>query len=98
LAEEPQPGKLIAAEKLPDHRIDYLDYEGPVSQDRGSVRRWDAGEYAVVEESSTRLTIVFAGRRLRGTAILEATPRATEPPPWTMYLAAGEAERPFTPL
>ena len=31
--------------RLPDHRIDYLEYEGPVSNDRGTVQRVDFGHY-----------------------------------------------------
>ena len=34
---------LIAARSLPDHRRDYLEYEGPVSGNRGSVSRVAAG-------------------------------------------------------
>jgi len=36
----------VAAEQLADHRLAYLDYEGPVSGDRGSVKRLDFGTYA----------------------------------------------------
>lgn len=32
-------------EKLPDHRALYLEYEGPLSGDRGQVRRVEAGTY-----------------------------------------------------
>ena len=31
--------------KLPDHRLDYLDYEGPVSGNRGTVIRVARGTY-----------------------------------------------------
>ncbi|MDR0336912.1 MAG: hypothetical protein LBI18_07465 [Planctomycetaceae bacterium] len=33
------------AKKLPDHRLLYLDYEGEISQQRGSVQRIDSGTY-----------------------------------------------------
>ncbi len=33
----------IVAERLADHRAAYLDYEGPVSGDRGAVTRWASG-------------------------------------------------------
>lgn len=46
LAGPPSPGSAVAAEPLGDHRILYLDYEGPVSGNRGTVRRWDAGTYS----------------------------------------------------
>ncbi|WP_164103554.1 DNA polymerase ligase N-terminal domain-containing protein [Candidatus Laterigemmans baculatus] len=32
-------GPAVVATPLPPHRIAYLDYEGPVSENRGSVRR-----------------------------------------------------------
>ena len=37
----------VMATPLPAHRMLYLDYEGPVSQNRGTVHRIDWGEYAV---------------------------------------------------
>jgi hypothetical protein len=37
----PRGGEVF--ERLPDHRRDYLDYEGPVSGNRGTVRRVEAG-------------------------------------------------------
>ena len=37
------PKKWIPAQTLPDHRLLYLDYEGPVSNDRGSVHRVASG-------------------------------------------------------
>lgn len=60
---EPQAGAVVAAESLPDHRIDYLDYEGPVSGGRGSVRRLEAGEYAVVHEAEGELSVRLCARR-----------------------------------
>ncbi|MEZ6122285.1 MAG: DNA polymerase ligase N-terminal domain-containing protein [Planctomycetaceae bacterium] len=46
------PGKWIAAETLPEHRLLYLDYEGPVSQNRGSVRRLVQGQCCQVSAES----------------------------------------------
>jgi len=63
----------IPAESLPDHRLIYLDYEGPVSGGRGEVRQWDAGTYEVVTESETSLVVDLSGRRLRGTFRLNQT-------------------------
>ena len=33
-------GQTQPARSLPDHRLVYLEYEGPISGDRGVVRRW----------------------------------------------------------
>ncbi|MFO1094461.1 MAG: DNA polymerase ligase N-terminal domain-containing protein [Planctomycetaceae bacterium] len=46
LLNEPATGRRVPAERLADHRLKYLDYEGPVSGGRGIVARWDYGTYA----------------------------------------------------
>ena len=60
-------GKNIAAERLPDHRLAYLDYDGPVSGDRGEVRRVDWGTFEFMHDSADRCEVVLAGEVLRGT-------------------------------
>ncbi len=68
LAEPPSGGAFtIAAEPLPDHRLIYLDYEGPVSGGRGIVKRWDGGKYECIDDNQWS----FAGLRLRGVAEME---------------------------
>ena len=54
------------AEPLPDHRRDYLAYEGPVSGNRGAVTRWDEGEYETTADDDAFIAKV-QGRRLLGT-------------------------------
>jgi hypothetical protein len=73
LERPPTPGADLAAERLPDHRLPYLDYEGPVSGDRGRVTRWDAGTFTWIEAGGPALTAQLAGGRLRGTLRLEET-------------------------
>ncbi len=48
LPENPWPASeaiTLSVERLADHRILYLDYEGPLSGDRGDVERVAAGEF-----------------------------------------------------
>ncbi len=45
LPPEPPPGEWVPAAPNADHRRLYLEYEGPVAGDRGSVVRWLAGEW-----------------------------------------------------
>ncbi|MEX0939666.1 MAG: DNA polymerase ligase N-terminal domain-containing protein [Pirellulales bacterium] len=70
--DEPAP---IAAERLPDHRLDFLSYQGPLTGGRGSVIRWDEGQYELQEgelgEHSQRLVLRLSGGRLRASATLE---------------------------
>lgn len=65
LPHPPGSGQSMAAEALPDHRLNYLTYEGPVSADRGRVARWDQGQYTVIEAATDQWSIQLAGRRLQ---------------------------------
>lgn len=58
----PQPALL-----LPDHRAAYLTYEGPVSNNRGEVSRWDEGTFAALSDvAGDHLELELNGRRMRG--------------------------------
>ncbi len=76
LSQPPSLGEIIAAESLGDHRTMYLDYEGPVSGNRGKVRRWDLGAFegqlpAVIQETE-QLKLMFRGQRLAGIVSMQA--------------------------
>jgi DNA polymerase Ligase (LigD) len=66
IPELPVQGQFIQAEALPDHRLAYLDYEGPVSDNRGSVSRVDEGEYEFLAESAGLWDVRLAGKVLSG--------------------------------
>ncbi|MFP6674307.1 MAG: hypothetical protein VB878_04445 [Pirellulaceae bacterium] len=57
MAESPADGRRIYADALPPHRLEYLDYEGPISGDRGHVTRLFAGKF--VWEPSGERTLYF---------------------------------------
>jgi len=57
------------ARRLPDHRIAYLDYEGPVDGNRGTVRRIDTGTYDILETNR----FAFDGNVFSGTLSIEPT-------------------------
>ena len=61
------PG-IIEAEPLAEHRLAYLDYEGPVSGNRGTVRAFDRGEYTAVEETAESVVVHLRGAVLQGRA------------------------------
>jgi hypothetical protein len=64
---------VITAIATFDHRLLYLDYEGPVSGNRGRVVRWDHGTFSWQEALEDQLTIVLQGIRLHGTLLLKRT-------------------------
>lgn len=53
-----------AAIELPLHRAAYLEYEGPISGNRGSVRRMERGTFRVLLESADRFEIEVEGDRV----------------------------------
>jgi hypothetical protein len=67
----PQPGQTVTATAAFDHRRMYLDYEGPVSDNRGRVVRWDHGTFTWQKTEPDLLTVELDGLRLRGELVLE---------------------------
>jgi hypothetical protein len=82
LPQPPQPGVEMACTALADHRLAYLDYEGPISGDRGSVTRWDFGQYAVERQTATQWVVTLASEKLNGTATLRCPSLAADPDKW----------------
>ncbi len=72
-----QPGTHVPAESSFDHRIIYLDYEGPLSGGRGSVTRWDHGNFRWEANEINRIGVVLEGARLHGQAVFRRHPDAT---------------------
>jgi hypothetical protein len=88
LAELPQAWQLdramtvaksepVEAVELGDHRLAYLDYEGPVSRERGVVRRIDSGTYETIVNASDRCEIDVNGQAVRGRLNLHRIKGAT---------------------
>lgn len=89
LSEPPQPGTSIVARPLADHRLAYLDYEGPVSRERGAVKRWDRGSYTLIEQRDDCIAVRVEGERCVGTVVLTREPDG-EAWRFTLDQAAGE--------
>lgn len=75
LPQSPQQSTDQAARRLPDHRLDYLSIEGPLSENRGTVTRWDAGTYTAEADELKRrpgsIDVRLSGKKLRGRLRLE---------------------------
>lgn len=56
----------ILAEALPDHRLMYLEYEGPVSGERGTVIRWDSGTFQWRRNETETCEVDITGKIWRG--------------------------------
>ena len=68
---EPAERSCVVAIPLSDHRLEYLEYEGPLSDNRGNVRRCDSGTYDTLDRSEKRWTFKLSGRHFSGAALLE---------------------------
>ena len=66
LSAPPEDGATVGAVPSFDHRLAYLDYEGPVGGGRGSVKRWDGGTFDWVAREADRVVVRLEGSRLRG--------------------------------
>lgn len=54
-------GSSWNVDELPLHRAIYLDYEGPISGNRGCVRRLDRGKFRILDRQPHGLLIQLAG-------------------------------------
>jgi DNA polymerase Ligase (LigD) len=66
------PDATVLAEPAGDHRLIYLDYEGPVSGGRGTVTRVDAGTFAWELDTDDRIAVQLSGIAFRGRLELQA--------------------------
>ncbi len=76
----PHPGTEQTAERIADHRLVYLDYEGPISGGRGEVRRIDAGVYEPLRWSEGEIIAVLYGGMVRGRVRLWRSAAASPSP------------------
>lgn len=76
----------VTARQLPEHRLAYLDYEGPLTGRRGSVSRCDRGTYRLVQERHDALTIVLSGACLASTVSLTRKDQA-----WVLELDSDQS-------
>jgi hypothetical protein len=71
LPQAPEIGVEMECEALPDHRLAYLDYEGPISAGRGAVTRWDRGQYVTERRTETQWIANVVGEKISGTLTIE---------------------------
>lgn len=84
------PGVGHRARRLADHRLVYLDYQGPISGDRGSVRRLDRGTFETLSWDACRIVVQFSGSQLNGVGAFQVQESGPDEPllggDWTFRL------------
>lgn len=58
------------AEKIFDHQLRFLTYEGSINKGEGSVRIVESGTYKILRESEGEITIELDGKILKGKFVL----------------------------
>jgi hypothetical protein len=81
------PPPVLPAEPISNHRLEYLDYEGPVSRERGTVVRWDGGEVEWLEQTDGCIRLRLRGKHLRGQLIVETAATTMTPTAMCRWLA-----------
>ena len=69
--------KQFLAVELPRHRLDYLEYEGEVSGNRGLVRRCETGCYVLLNEARHEWRAELQGCQLAGLVELRRSDEST---------------------
>lgn len=67
----PPSQQSLNAVQLPNHRLLYLDYEGPISDNRGVVRRVDQGRCDVEHQTVDRVIAHIVGQALGGSILFD---------------------------
>lgn len=57
----------VTAERINDHPLRFLTYEGPVQNNTGNVTLADKGTFLLTEQTNISLAVAFAGKILGGT-------------------------------
>jgi hypothetical protein len=73
LAAAPQQigSEPIPAEKIVDHDVKFLTYQGPVNNGQGSVRIVDEGTIETLDETKETIRLHLLGKILSGEFVLE---------------------------
>jgi hypothetical protein len=88
-------GTAQPARQIPDHRLLYLDFEGPIPGERGSLQIFDTGVYEVDVWNDALIQVALAGQRVRTRLRFTPGPRHPEAPDpaWIVVDPCGELRK-----
>ncbi len=93
LSQDPREYSISGARRLPDHREVYLEYEGPLTDHRGTVWRVDWGRYTWLTRQDALVVVQLHGRLFHGTAALTRDPGTLDGWHWE-FTTVVSGERP----
>lgn len=65
-----------------DHRKIYLDYEGELTENRGSVKIWDTGTYNIEKWEDNLILAKFTGKKLNTKLLITLKSDKVKPALW----------------
>jgi DNA ligase D-like protein (predicted 3'-phosphoesterase) len=73
-------GEKRLAIQVEDHSVDYMDFEGEISEGYGAgqVIIWDKGEYQLLKRDEKGIKVKLEGEKVKGTYVLIKFPKAGE--------------------
>jgi len=73
-------GEKRLAIQVEDHSVDYMDFEGEISEGYGAgkVIIWDRGEYRLLKRDEKEIKVELDGEKVKGTYVLIKFPKAGE--------------------
>ena len=95
---EPSQGRHGRVRKLFDHRIEYLDFEGDIGQNRGHVTRIMSGTLSWIMKTENRIEVELNGD-LHGRLLLEKiaddhhSQSETQEEKWHLELDSKDSDR-----
>ncbi len=73
------PGKKYLAIQVEDHDIDYVNFEGEITEGHygaGQVYIWDNGTFDLIDRSENKVIFTIYGKKLKGDFCLVRFPKA----------------------
>ncbi|RLI81134.1 3'-phosphoesterase [Archaeoglobales archaeon] len=73
-------GERRLAIQVEDHSLEYMDFEGEISEGYGAGRVliWDKGEYELLKLTGKEIKVKLMGKKLNGIYVLFKFPKAGE--------------------
>jgi DNA ligase D-like protein (predicted 3'-phosphoesterase) len=75
-----EPGVRRLAIQVEDHDLDYIDFEGEITEGygKGTVKIWDSGLYDLKLREKDKVELVFHGKKMKGAYALVKFKKAGE--------------------
>jgi DNA ligase D-like protein (predicted 3'-phosphoesterase) len=73
-------GEKKLAIQVEDHSVEYMNFEGEISEGYGAgrVKIWDEGEYRLLKKNEKEIKVELKGEKVKGTYVLIKFPKAGE--------------------